>query len=245
MSDKTDLGDRMKRYENIPRIHLTPRMPCIIRADGKAFHTYTKGFKRPWDESIRNAMSEAACALVEDIQGAEFAYYQSDEISVLLNDYKRFTSQSWFDKSVQKMVSVAASIATAAFNRAMWKDPLAPSVNKMAYFDARVFVLPREEVNNYFWWRQMDAIRNSVSGLAQANFSHKELQGCSVNKMLGMLERKGISWEKCEDWQKYGMMVTHDEDVGPMRSIMTGGPARFKFKDNPEFINRFLTQVEE
>ena len=238
MSDDTsDIAARMKAYENIPRIHLTPRMPTIIRIDGKAFHTYTKGFEKPWSTEIRDAMTAAATALLEEIQGAEFAYYQSDEISVLLNDYKRFTSQSWFGKNVQKMASVSASIATAHFNNYF----ALLLVSKLAEFDSRCFVLPREEVNNYFWWRQMDAIRNSASGLAQANFSHKELQGCNVNKMLRMLENKGIPWEKCEDWQKYGMMVTRSEGVG----MVAGGPVSFKFKDDPAFINKFLQQVEE
>lgn len=235
MTDKTQLGDRMKAYENIPRIHLTPRMPAICRIDGKAFHTFTKGFPKPWSTEIRDAMTAAAKALVDEIQGAELAYYQSDEISVLLNDYKRFTSQAWFDKNVQKMAAVSASIATAHFNSYFALS----SVSKLAEFDSRCFVLPREEVNNYFWWRQMDAIRNSVSGLAQANFSHKELQGKSVAKMKEMLLEKGIDWDECEPWQKFGMYVNKGE------GLTVGGAMTFKFKDNPDFVNACLVQLEE
>lgn len=139
--DKTSLGDRMKKYEGIPRIHLTPRMPLIFRLDGKAFHTYTRGFDKPVDEKIINAMTQAADKLSREIQGFKIAYIQSDEISVLVNDYENFETQAWFDKNLQKMVSVSASICTAYFNKYMWSV----GVDRTALFDSRAFVVPREE----------------------------------------------------------------------------------------------------
>lgn len=126
--DKSSLANRMKKYEGIPRIFLTPRMPLILRIDGKAFHTYTRGFDKPWDNAIMNAMSIAAKALVEEIQGSKLAYIQSDEISVLVNDYEYFETQAWFDKNLQKVVSVSASVATAYFNKYMWSDKLTKEV---------------------------------------------------------------------------------------------------------------------
>ena len=119
MSNKADsLGDRMKEnYENRAKTYLVRRMPVIIRLDGKAFHTFTKGFKRPYDEILRTTMNETMKYLCENIQGCKLGYTQSDEITLLLTDYDTLTTDAWFDYSVQKMCSVAASMATLAFNR--------------------------------------------------------------------------------------------------------------------------------
>ena len=199
-NNKDSLGDRMKGYENISRIYLTRRTPIIIRIDGKAFHSFTRGFVRPFDDILVKSMQNTAKYLCENIMGCKLAYTQSDEISLLLVDYEKIETQAWFDNNLQKMVSVAASMATMVFNRffreEMDKDPTIPSVrynwytaaiNKGAMFDARAFLLPKEEVNNYFVWRQQDATRNSIQMVAQSNFSHKELQGKSCNVLQDML----------------------------------------------------------
>lgn len=148
------LGDRMKGYENAYRTKLPKRLPVLLRIDGKSFHTYTKGFKRPFDEDLASAMWETTKYLCENIQGAKIGYTQSDEISLLLTNYEKTTTDSWFDNNLQKMASVAASIATARFNEVMRaKYP----EKELALFDARVFVVPHDEVNNCFLWRQQDA----------------------------------------------------------------------------------------
>lgn len=214
----------MKAYEYVPRTSLTPRMPMIIRVDGKAFHTYTRGFDRPWDMNMRNGMNAVACDLMKHVQGAKLAYAQSDEVSVLVTDYDKLTSSAWFDKNIQKCASVAASIATAAFNRSMLETLLGrydvrelegnngaftEALPPLAHFDARVFVLPKEEACNYFVWRQQDASRNSISMLAQSEFSHKQLHGKNTGAMQEMLMmEKSINWNDCEVWQKRGWCVT-------------------------------------
>lgn len=236
--DKSSLANRMKKYEGIPRIFLTPRMPLILRIDGKAFHTYTRGFDKPWDNAIMNAMSIAAKALVEEIQGSKLAYIQSDEISVLVNDYEYFETQAWFDKNLQKVVSVSASVATAYFNKYMWSKDL-PSVfddAKVALFDSRAFVVPREEACNYFLWRQQDAERNSVSSLAQAHFSHKSLQGKNVMEMKAMLLEKGIDWNTLPVLQQRGWCILKDG---------TSDLEIPRFQENREYINQHLVQVAE
>jgi hypothetical protein len=119
---KDNLGDRMKSYENITRTYLPSRMPIIIRIDGKAFHTFTKGFKKPFDDILMRAMEETAAALCRDIEGVKVAYTQSDEISLLITNNDTWETQPWFGNNLQKMVSVAASIATLAFNRAFWRE---------------------------------------------------------------------------------------------------------------------------
>ena len=214
---KDNLGDRMKSYENITRTYLPGRMPIIIRIDGKAFHTFTKGFKKPFDDILMRAMEETAAVLCRDIEGVKIAYTQSDEISLLITNNDTWETQPWFGNNIQKMASVAASIATLAFNRAFnalvhdfinevyYKDPSVTTSkaldiylnarDKGATFDARVFVLPADEVCNYFIWRQQDAIRNSIQSMGQAHFSHKELMNKNCENIKQMLVEKNLKWE--------------------------------------------------
>ena len=210
---KDNLGDRMKSYENITRTYLPGRMPIIIRIDGKAFHTFTKGFKKPFDDILMRAMEETAAVLCRDIEGVKVAYTQSDEISLLITNNDTWETQPWFGNNLQKMASVAASIATLAFNRAFWHELnmrnndylntedveylsiYCHACEKGATFDARVFVLPADEVCNYFIWRQQDAIRNSIQSMGQAHFSHKELMNKNCENIKQMLVEKNLKWE--------------------------------------------------
>ena len=200
---KDQFGDRMKSYENVWKQKFPDRLPVIIRVDGKAFHTFTRGFEKPFAPEITRAMDLAAEALVKEIQGARLAYTQSDEISVLLYPWRANESQAWFGNELQKMVSVAASIAAVTFT-------LNTGVFKPAFFDARAFVLPSvEEAANCFLWRTKDCVRNSISAVAQANFSHKELQGKSQRDMLEMLESKD-PWAEYDAMLRNGRIIMHD-----------------------------------
>ena len=213
---KDSLGDRMKRYEDISKISLIRRIPVIIRIDGKNFHSFTRGFERPFDDILIKSMQETAKYLCENIQGCKIGYCQSDEISLLLTDYENINTAAWFDYQVQKMCSIAASMATLAFNRAFeervealdfdWSigveginseylSALYKAREKGAMFDARCFSIPKEEVCNYFLWRQNDCVRNSIQMVAQANFSHKQLQNKSCDELQEMLwQEKNINW---------------------------------------------------
>lgn len=203
------LGDRMKSYENVSRIALEIKKPVIIRLDGKAFHTFTKGMHRPFDNILSDAMYRTAQHLCANVMNCKMAYTQSDEISLLLIDYERPESQAWFENSLQKMVSVAASIATLEFNRAFRaiveeaicagylndaQCNLYLSKINQAMFDARAFTLPKDEVCNYFIWRQQDAMRNSVQMVARSLFSHKTLQNKNTEELKSMILEAGISF---------------------------------------------------
>lgn len=203
--DKTSLGNRMKSYEQVPAQKLVRRMPVLMRLDGKAFHTFTRGLEKPYSMSLREAMVDTARELVSGIQGAVFAYIQSDEISILIKDWTTLSTDSWYDNKVQKMVSVSASIATAAFNDCFQH----PSKSSLALFDSRVWNLPKEEVANYFIWRQQDATRNSINMLGQDNFSHKSLQGKNVSAVQDMLMglTPPINWNDQSTWAKRGSCV--------------------------------------
>jgi len=227
---KDQLGDRMKDfYEDRTRFKLARRTNTIIRIDGKAFHTYTRGLKRPFDEGLMEDMNKTTEYLCQNIQGAKFGYVQSDEISILITDYDDISTHAWFDGNLQKMASIAASLATAKFNqlrmsRACFDDVIkedAPIYKddiegfKLAMFDARVFQIPyQEEVINYFIWRQQDATRNSISSVAQANFSAKELHGKKTNQMQDMLMvQKGINWNDFTPREKRGSLIRKVENV--------------------------------
>lgn len=203
---KTSLGDRMKNYEDCFRFTLPGRMPLILRIDGRAFHTLTRGLDKPFDQRFSDAMLFTASMLCEEIQGAKLAYWQSDEISILATDYDTLTTQAWFDKNLQKVVSVSASLAAASFN-----DDFCPP--RSATFDSRAFVLPKEEVCNYFLWRQQDATRNSINSVGQSKFSPKQLHGLSTDKVQDLLFReKGINWNDLPIWQKRGACVVKNAE---------------------------------
>ena len=228
MPTRDDLGTRMKTfYEEIPKTKLMRRCPVTIRIDGKAFHTFTRGFQKPFDEVLIEAMQKTMKYLCENIQGCVLGYTQSDEITLILIDYKKLNSSAWFDYEVQKMCSIAASMATMAFNRFFmyeyeefnrWVNEGNPTnedrrlndiyydaMCKGAMFDARCFNIPKEEVTNLIYWRQLDASRNSIQMVGQANFSHKELQNKSCNQIQDMLmEQKGINWNDLPTYQKRG-----------------------------------------
>ena len=235
MNNQMDLSTRMKEfYEFIPKTKLMRRTPVILRIDGKAFHSFTKGFKRPFDEILIKSMQETMQYLCENIQGCVLGYTQSDEISLLLIDYKNLNSSAWFDYEVQKLCSISASMATMAFNIFFpsnvsdWckdnnlatipylnegkdenllklYDTYWNAAHKGAMFDTRCFNIPKEEVANYFYWRQKDASKNSVQMLGRAYFSHNELHkknGSQIQDML-MLE-KGVNWNDLPTTQKRG-----------------------------------------
>ena len=238
MSMRDDLGTRMKTfYEEIPKTKLMRRCPVAIRIDGKAFHTFTRGFQKPFDKVLIETMQKTMKYLCENIQGCVLGYTQSDEITLILVDYKKLNSSAWFDYEIQKMCSIVASMATIAFNRIfkeniekendlfsdewlnngefnpnyknkelidLWKIHKI-ALEKGAMFDARCFNIPKEEVTNLIYWRQLDASRNSIQMVGQANFSHKELQNKSCNQIQDMLmEQKGINWNDLPTYQKRG-----------------------------------------
>ena len=124
MGNKKDsLGDRMKEnYENRAKTYLTRRTPVIIRLDGKAFHTFTRNFVKPYDEVFHNTMNKTTKYLCENIQNCKLGYTQSDEITLLLTDYDTLTTDAWFDYSVQKMCSISASMATLVFNKYLMEE---------------------------------------------------------------------------------------------------------------------------
>ena len=252
MPVRDDLGTRMKEfYEQVPKTRLVRRMPVAIRIDGKAFHTFTRGFRKPFDHILIKTMQETTKYLCENIQGCVLGYTQSDEITLILVDYQKLTSSAWFDYEVQKLCSISASMATMAFNKYFaenvanetleyktsivpqcveiqqeikeYHDTLRAAVNKGAMFDARCFNIPKEEVTNLIYWRQLDATRNSIQMVGQANFSHKELQNKTCNMIQDMLhEQKGINWNDYPTVCKRGSACIYTEYANMNGSYNSG-----------------------
>jgi len=228
---RNSLGDRMKNYyEEVSKTRLTRRTPVIIRLDGKSFHTFTRGFKKPFDELFMKTMQVTMKYLCENIQGCVLGYTQSDEITLVLVDYNKLDTAAWFDYEVQKMTSISASMATLAFNK-YYAEIIANDTEdeeefkkyasklNMAMFDSRVFNIPKEEVANCLLWRQLDAERNSILSVAQANYSQKEMQGISCKELVAKLENeKGIIWGNLPTSQKRGICcikeITYTLDDG-------------------------------
>ena len=232
--DTSDLANRMKEYEKRNQYYLQKRTPVAIRVDGRSFHTFTKGFQRPFDDVLIKTMQETAKYMCENIQGAKFAYVQSDEITIILTDYDTLETDCWFNYRTDKLCSIAASMATMIFNKIfkekvenfieeggafslaqlnynqMKMEPYLKAIEKGAMFDARCFNIPKEEVTNLIYWRQLDATRNSIQMVGQANFSHKELQNKSCNDIQDMLhEQKGINWNDYPTVCKRGTAIIY------------------------------------
>ena len=265
---QTDIiGNRLKNnYENIPKTRLMRRCPVAIRIDGKSFHTFTRYFKKPFDDILRESMMATMKYLCENIQGCVFGYTQSDEITLILIDYQKLNTSAWFDYEVQKMCSISASMATMAFNKefahqvrkykethitgsAAWWDSyndkyyqiIYAAMNKGAMFDARCFNIPKEEVTNLLYWRQIDAARNSIQMVGRTYFSDKELEGKKNNEIQDMLhEQKGINWNNYSVSEKRGTACIRTEDGWFIDRNMP----QLKGEDR-QYLDRFIFVGEE
>lgn len=270
MNKNDSLGNRMKDYENCYRLYLPKRQAIIVRCDGRAFHSFTKGFNRPYDTLFAKCMWETAKQLCENIGGCVFGYTQSDEISLILVDYKNINTEPWFGNNLQKIVSISASMATHFFNEAFRREVYREAVNnknwgpdnetphmkalssRFAFFDARAFILPREEIANYIYWRQLDCVRNSIQLAGQAYFSHKQLQNKNCDQIQEMLwQEHQVNWSKYPTWFKNGVAIykqpreiSHKNEDGTQSSVV-----RDKWiidlempmvSQNPDFINKWV-----
>jgi tRNA(His) 5'-end guanylyltransferase len=268
MADKSEIGNRMKGYEIVSKTRLTKRTPVAIRIDGCHFHTFLKGWIKPFDPLVQRAMEYTTLELCNHIQGCVFGYTQSDEITLILVDYQTLESEAWFDNEVQKICSVSASMASMYFNKflamnvnayisAMEKDQdyhykyemtvtewdkytknIRKKIAGGAYFDARCFNIPKEEVTNLVYWRQLDCMRNSVLSVGQANFTQAFLNGRSCKEIKEDLRMRDCckNWEDYSDKEKFGTMVYKNSEG---RWVSSGSPI-FKGEDRDWIDSRVI-----
>lgn len=217
-----ELPERMRNYVSVEDRRLMIKEPVILWLDGRAFHTFSRGLGKPFSEALMKTMDQVLVEMCQDIQGAKLGYTQSDELSILLTDWESYETQPWFQYRVQKISSSASSMATALFNR-IWQDSLSMHedtaqdldrfANRTAMFDCKVFNLPFHEVHNWFLWRQLDWIRNSVQMTARSLFSHKELHGLNQAQLKEKIRECGVEWESLPRRCKYGFSSPGEEVV--------------------------------
>lgn len=261
--DKSKLGDRMKRYESVNKNFLMQNTATLIRIDGKAFSSFTKGFVKPFCDIVINSMDETAKYLCKNIMGCKIAYLQSDEITLLLTDYDTPQTEQWFGGNIQKIASVSASMATMAFNKAfnyqVSKIKPYPSITPTnedikynnyskkignAMFDSRVFQMPMYEVINCFIWRQQDATRNSIQSLARSEFSPKQTFKKSCDELQDMLIlEKNINWNNIKTSNKRGRCVIKEKyllEDGTERSRWIVDDEIPIFTQDRNYINKYV-----
>jgi tRNA(His) guanylyltransferase len=229
------LGDRMKTYERFLPQRAINGLPIILRLDGRAFHTWSKGLQRPFDPALAQAMKDTTAYLVQAIS-ALCGYTQSDEISLLLFSTNP-QQQHYFDGKIQKLVSVSAAEATLFFHQCKQTLPFPERQQRLnAYFDCRFFQVPTiPEAVNYFFWREQDAIRNSVAMLAQHHFPLKALQGKNTSIMKQMLLEKGIDWLKTPTYHQSGSFFQSQSIEVPLTAeALAELPAKHHAHTHPE-----------
>ena len=228
---KDSLGDRMKNYEKNHKFFLTKRVPVILRVDGKAFHTLTrKHFGKGYSELFTEKMILTAMHLQKNIQGCELVYCQSDKITCLITDYRTINTNAWFDYEVNKMVSIAASLAASRFSTASMYP---------VEFNARVFNVPEDDVVNNFLWRQKDAIRNAINMTGQMYFSAKELHGKNTTEVKEMLLTKGINYYKLPIARRRGFCITKRDGISIVDTEIP------EFGKDRDYIQKFVDIKED
>jgi tRNA(His) guanylyltransferase len=260
-TDSSDqLGDRMKFFEDSSRYSLKLEIgeALCLRFDGRSFSSFTKGYDKPFDEAILNSMIAATEAACQEIQGAFFAFTQSDEITVLCRPINNYEEEVIFKGNIQKICSTFASTVATVFNLEMSRNRLLDVSNpkyyrgglpKLAAFDCRVWAVPEIELQNVVLWRQLDCERNSISSCAHAEFSPKQLHGVNTGGMRDMLVAINKPWEEKLQHLKYGTCLYKKqvEKYGPkgekaIRNVWFKDFEMPRLIDNKQYFNDILKQ---
>ena len=249
-----EIDKRMKKYEYVTRNFLTIRTPVIIRIDGKAFHTFTKGMKKPFDHIFMESIQDTMKYLCENVQGCVLGYCQSDEISLLLIDYDTLETSAWFDNNISKIISITSSLASVYFNQQFYinlvdyrvknyksknrdveyENRLLANISSLPIFDSRAFNLSKEEVNNYFVWRQQDAIKNAIQMIGRAYFTHKELENKNGQDIVDMLDNIKVNYHSYTTSEKRGTCCIKTDKGWELDTEIP------IFKDNKDYIEKLV-----
>lgn len=248
------LDERMKKYEYVTRHYLMCRTPVIVRIDGKAFHTFTKCMKKPFDHIFMESMQDTMKYLCENVQGCVLGYCQSDEISLLLIDYDTLETSAWFDNNISKIISITSSLASVYFNQQFYinlvdyrvknyksknrdveyENRLLANISSLPIFDSRAFNLSKEEVNNYFVWRQQDAIKNAIQMIGRAYFTHKELENKNGQDIVDMLDNIKVNYHSYTTSEKRGTCCIKTDKGWELDTEIP------IFKDNKDYIEKLV-----
>jgi tRNA(His) 5'-end guanylyltransferase len=239
------LEERMKKYEFLYRPFLLPLTPAIARIDGRAFHTFCRGLERPFDARFHKLMVKVTEYLVKESR-AKIGYAQSDEISLLLfSDH--FESKIYFDGNVNKIISTLAATASVAFHRFL-PEYIPEKTKSFPTFDARVCNYPPDEVPNYFVWRELDAVRNSILAAAEYHLGHSAIQNLNTLQLQDELfTQKEINWNDFPWYQKRGTYVRQKRARKKFTADeMDSLPPRHEARKNPDLeMERNIVVIKE
>lgn len=220
MNENIKLDVRMKDYEFKWKNYFPDENWKIIRLDGKSFHTWTKGFNKPFDENLQEYFKKSCYFLMQEVMNAKLIYTQSDEISIVMTNWKNKDTQQWFNGSLNKILSVSASLLTGYFNTL--------HNNRLAFFDSRAFTLPTDiEVSNYLLWRIRDSIKNSITLLSLEHYSVKQIENKNSDTKIQMLIDKNVNWNELNNHSKFGTFLYKNEEDGEIKE--------FEFNEKPNF----------
>ena len=197
-----EFGDRMKAYEReFTSAYVPIDQILCVRIDGKGFSKFTKGFKKPFDDILGDAMRYTMKKLVENTH-ASIGYTQSDEISLIYTPGEK-SSEYMFGGKVSKINSVLASMATWHFNYSLGTYV---EHDKPAFFDCRAWSVPDlAEASNVLLWRVQDARKNSISSLFRWTAGHSKMHGLSGEEMKALLKSDFFTdWDEFPNKYKYG-----------------------------------------
>jgi tRNA(His) guanylyltransferase len=205
--DNNAFEQKMRELEYFHSLRLLPGAWVVIRVDGRGFSRFTESrFDKPFDLEFHRLMVQTASALLENLHGI-YAYTESDEISVLFRP-------DWdlFDRSLEKVVSISASIASSTFTHAY---------GSVVNFDSRVWLgVDKLQVVDYFRWRQADATRCALNGwcywtLRNAGESARSATALLDNKSVAfkneLLFQHGINFNDLPTWQRRGVGLYWEE----------------------------------
>ncbi len=251
MKSKFSLAERMKLYEKDISIKLPIRNYIIMRLDGKAFHSFTRGMDKPFDLKFIYFMNEITKYICKEFQGVLFGYIQSDEINLVL--YYKNLENKWFNNNIQKLCSISAGLSSAYAMKIKYDNPYLKTWKKddsIVSFDSRVFIIPKEEVINYFIWRQQDWTRNSIQMMARSLYSHKQIENKNTNEMKDLIFIKNKNWNDLEIFLKRGRCCIKEiKEVNVDNKYFQGNVERFIwiidnkipiFTQNREYIEEKL-----
>jgi tRNA(His) 5'-end guanylyltransferase len=201
---KDGLGDRCKGYELAEAGRRAMRgLPLLARLDGRAFHTFTRDLRRPYEHGMSIAMIETTRYLVHEMT-ALVGYTQSDEITLAWFESSQSASDYAFDGRFQKLASVLAGMASAKFGKLV-ATHLPNKADETPHFDCRVWQVPSlDDAAAVFVWREDDATKNSITMAAGAYYSDAALDGKNSNVKQEMLWQKGVNWNDFPAFFKRG-----------------------------------------
>lgn len=205
--DFESLGDTLKGIERNNQQHLSDMFPVYARLDGKKFSKFTRGMDKPFDDAFNQMMTELCHVLVEETN-AKLVYHQSDEISL----YWDTTNDMMYGGRKDKMVGELCGLAASKFMQ-LTQECFPDKVERFPRFDCRIFNVDQSTAVDFFMWRQMDCIKNSVSQLASAYFSHKKLLHVTTNMRKQMLNDINKPWEELNPMYKYGTFLRKEQEL--------------------------------